>query len=206
MARHAAPKKNTFAKIATSTAVVAASTTVVIPNASAATDAEWDLLAQCESGGNWAINTGNGYYGGIQFAAGTWNAYGGQKYAPTANLATREQQIMVAEHVLAAQGWGAWPACSARYGLGSPASFHREEAPAPAPVVEAEVADTAAADEKLPVDVLFDELTAGLNYWGLDMPQEVIDSYNYYRGDIQSFYAANATVINQVLGPHAIAE
>ncbi|MDY6049311.1 MAG: resuscitation-promoting factor Rpf1 domain-containing protein [Corynebacterium sp.] len=203
MARHAAPKKNTFAKTATATAVVAASTTVVIPNASAATDREWDLLAQCESGGNWAINTGNGYYGGIQFAAGTWNAYGGQKYAPTANLATREQQIMVAEHVLAAQGWGAWPACSARYGLGSPASFHREEAPAPAPVVE-EAAP--AAEEKLPVDILFDRLQGALDYWDLPMPQEILDSYNYYRGDIQGFYAANATVINQVLGPHTIAE
>ncbi|MGB3955760.1 MAG: transglycosylase family protein, partial [Brooklawnia sp.] len=67
----------------------------------------WDAIAQCESGGNWAINTGNGYYGGLQFAASTWTAYGGGAYAPTANLATREQQIAIAEKVLAAQGWGA---------------------------------------------------------------------------------------------------
>lgn len=77
----------------------------------------WDAIAACESGGNWAINTGNGYYGGLQFAASTWTAYGGGAYAPTANLATREQQIAIAEKVLAAQGWGAWPACSAGLGL-----------------------------------------------------------------------------------------
>ena len=77
----------------------------------------WDSIAQCESGGNWAINTGNGYYGGLQFAASTWSAYGGGQYAPTANLATREQQIAIAQKVQAAQGWGAWPACTARLGL-----------------------------------------------------------------------------------------
>lgn len=92
------------------------------PAASAATPAvsngsTWDAIAQCESGGNWAINTGNGYYGGLQFAASTWTAYGGGAYAPTANLASREQQIAIAEKVLAAQGWGAWPSCSAKLGL-----------------------------------------------------------------------------------------
>lgn len=77
----------------------------------------WDSLAQCESGGNWAINTGNGYYGGLQFNPGTWNAYGGQQYAATADQATREQQIDIAEKVQAAQGWGAWPACTASLGI-----------------------------------------------------------------------------------------
>lgn len=77
----------------------------------------WDDLAQCESGGNWAINTGNGYYGGLQFAWATWLGHGGDEFAPRADLATREQQIVVAERVLASQGWGAWPACSARLGL-----------------------------------------------------------------------------------------
>jgi LysM repeat protein len=71
----------------------------------------WDAIAQCESGGNWHINTGNGYYGGLQFAASTWNGYGGQEFAPRADLATREQQIAVAERVLAGQGIGAWPHC-----------------------------------------------------------------------------------------------
>lgn len=77
----------------------------------------WDSIAQCESGGNWAINTGNGFYGGLQFTASTWAAYGGTAYAPSANLASREQQIDVAKKVQAGQGWGAWPACTASLGI-----------------------------------------------------------------------------------------
>ncbi len=77
----------------------------------------WDRLAQCESGGNWSINTGNGYYGGLQFNAGTWRAYGGDAYAPFAHQATREQQIAIAKKVQANQGWGAWPACTAKLGI-----------------------------------------------------------------------------------------
>lgn len=77
----------------------------------------WDSLAQCESGGNWAINTGNGFYGGLQFTPSTWAGHGGTAYAPSANLATREQQIAIAERVQASQGWGAWPACTARLGI-----------------------------------------------------------------------------------------
>ena len=72
---------------------------------------DWDAVAQCESGGNWSINTGNGYYGGLQFSSSTWLAYGGGAYAPRADLATRGQQIAIAEKVLAAQGAGAWPVC-----------------------------------------------------------------------------------------------
>lgn len=77
----------------------------------------WDRLAQCESGGNWSINTGNGYYGGVQFSGPTWNAMGGQKYAPTADKATREQQIEIASKLQAQSGWGQWPACSRSLGL-----------------------------------------------------------------------------------------
>jgi hypothetical protein len=77
----------------------------------------WDALAQCEAGGNWSINTGNGYSGGLQFAPGTWSGHGGSEYASTASGATREQQIAVAERVLASSGWGAWPACSRKLGL-----------------------------------------------------------------------------------------
>lgn len=77
----------------------------------------WDAIAQCESGGDWSINTGNGYQGGLQFNPGTWAAYGGTAYAPTADQATREQQIAIAEKTQAAQGWGAWPACTAKLGL-----------------------------------------------------------------------------------------
>lgn len=77
----------------------------------------WDELAQCESTGDWHINTGNGYSGGLQFNAQTWQAYGGGEYAPQAYQASREQQIAIAEKVQAAQGWGAWPACTASMGL-----------------------------------------------------------------------------------------
>ncbi|AMO63165.1 resuscitation-promoting factor RpfB [Mycolicibacterium phlei] len=76
----------------------------------------WDALARCEAGGNWAINTGNGYYGGVQFDQNTWERNGGLRYAPRADLATREEQIAIAEVTRARQGWGAWPTCSGRIG------------------------------------------------------------------------------------------
>ncbi|MFD9903835.1 transglycosylase family protein [Streptomyces sp. NPDC059063] len=79
--------------------------------ANAATASEWDRVAQCESGGNWSINTGNGYYGGLQFSASTWAAYGGTQYAPTADKASKAQQIAIGQKVLAGQGKGAWPSC-----------------------------------------------------------------------------------------------
>jgi uncharacterized protein YabE (DUF348 family) len=79
--------------------------------------ATWDALARCESGGNWAINTGNGYYGGVQFDQNTWERQGGLRYASRADLATREEQIAVAEVTRARQGWGAWPVCSGRAGV-----------------------------------------------------------------------------------------
>ncbi|MFG3050275.1 transglycosylase family protein [Kitasatospora sp. NPDC048239] len=93
--------------------------------ASAAPVSTWDAVAQCESGGNWSINTGNGFYGGLQFTPSTWKAYGGGSYAPQANQASKAQQISVAEKVLASQGPGAWPVCSQKAGLskgGAPAS------------------------------------------------------------------------------------
>jgi len=74
----------------------------------------WDAIAACESGGNWSIDTGNGFYGGLQFTEQTWLAYGGGQYAASANLATPAQQIAVAERVLAGAGIGAWPVCGAR--------------------------------------------------------------------------------------------
>ncbi len=77
----------------------------------------WEKVAACESTNNWKINTGNGYYGGLQFTQSTWEAYGGRHYAPRADLASRDQQIAIAEKVLKGQGPGAWPVCSARAGL-----------------------------------------------------------------------------------------
>ncbi|GAA4596920.1 LysM repeat protein [Actinoplanes octamycinicus] len=82
--------------------------------ASAAPNVNWDAVAKCESGGNWRINTGNGYYGGLQFSRSTWRAHGGGKYGSTANLASKSEQIVVAERVLRNQGIGAWPTCGRR--------------------------------------------------------------------------------------------
>ncbi|MEV3993170.1 transglycosylase family protein [Streptomyces sp. NPDC049837] len=77
----------------------------------------WGCVAECESGGRWNLNTGNGYYGGLQFKQSTWETYGGLAHAPRADLASRRQQITVAEEVLRWQGWVAWPTCSKKYGL-----------------------------------------------------------------------------------------
>ena len=85
-----------------------------VPAANAADSATWDALAQCESGGNWSINTGNGFYGGLQFTQQSWNGVGMSGSPATA---TRAQQIEAGERLLAIQGWGAWPACSAKLGL-----------------------------------------------------------------------------------------
>ena len=79
--------------------------------ASAESGVNWDAVAKCESGGNWAINTGNGYYGGLQFNAGTWRANGGSGMP---HNASRSEQIRVAENVLRSQGIGAWPVCGRR--------------------------------------------------------------------------------------------
>jgi uncharacterized protein YabE (DUF348 family) len=76
----------------------------------------WDAISRCEAGGNWAINSGNGYYGGVQFDQSTWERNGGARFAPRADMATREEQIAVAEVTRARQGWGAWPVCSGRAG------------------------------------------------------------------------------------------
>jgi len=97
----------------------------------AASEKTWDDVAQCESGGDWEINTGNGYYGGLQFAQATWDEYGGREFAPRADLATREEQIAVAERVLDGQGPGAWPTCGKRAGLTGPGNPNAQPAGAP---------------------------------------------------------------------------
>ncbi|MBB5928309.1 transglycosylase family protein [Streptomyces echinatus] len=90
---------------------------VAAGTANAADTATWNKVAACESSGDWSINTGNGFYGGLQFTQSTWAAYGGTRYAPRADLATRAEQMAVAEKVLDGQGPGAWPVCSVRAGL-----------------------------------------------------------------------------------------
>ncbi|NLS10178.1 LysM peptidoglycan-binding domain-containing protein [Nesterenkonia sp. MY13] len=102
-------------------AAVLAGGAVVAQAPVANAQSDWDRLAECESGGNWSINTGNGFYGGLQFMKATWDSMGGQQYAEYPHQATREQQIAVATELQARYGWGQWPSCSAQLGLsGSP--------------------------------------------------------------------------------------
>src|SRR5271156_6799616 len=129
--RKATASSVTVAKIAFTGAVLGGSGLALAGQASTASDGEWDQVARCESSGNWTINTGNGYQGGLQFAPGTGSAFGGGQYAPAAHLATREQQIAVAEHVLAHQGRGAWPVCGGLLSDATPRNVP-SEAPAPA--------------------------------------------------------------------------
>ncbi|MGD1280320.1 transglycosylase family protein [Mycobacterium seoulense] len=127
--RHRKPSTSNIsvAKIAVTGAVLGGGSIALAAQAAAATDGEWDQVARCESGGNWGINTGNGYHGGVQFSSSTWAAHGGGQYAPSAELATKEQQIAVAERVLATQGRGAWPVCGGPLSGPTP-----REIPAPA--------------------------------------------------------------------------
>ncbi|MDQ1057262.1 nucleoid-associated protein YgaU [Arthrobacter globiformis] len=155
-------KKSTFSTAArrgvtlaaVSAATLALSATAANAAAPTATNGStWDALAQCESGGNWATNTGNGFSGGLQFTPQTWAAFGG---TGSPQSASRAQQIAVAEKVQASQGWGAWPACSAKLGLngggGAPApqilpqSAPVQAAPVQAPVQTAPVAQAPVAE------------------------------------------------------------
>jgi nucleoid-associated protein YgaU len=123
--RHRAPttgsKLRRRAATVAATAGVAAVAPLLASAPAHADSVNWDAIASCESGNNWSINTGNGFYGGLQFTRGTWNAYGGGQYASTADRASRSQQIAVAERVLSGQGIGAWPVCGKR--AGSSASY-----------------------------------------------------------------------------------
>jgi len=137
--RHRAPTNT--GRLLARTAIAGAATVAPLAAAPAA-HAEgtvWDKLAQCESSGNWAINTGNGFSGGLQFTPSTWRAFGG---GGRAQDASRVEQIVVAERVLAKQGWGAWPACSRKLGLsGTPAPIR--EAPDAKPSTPKKVTSTA---------------------------------------------------------------
>ena len=137
--RHRNPSTTgkTVAKVAVTGAIMGTAGIAFTGTANAAPDSDWDRLAQCEAGGNWGINTGNGFQGGLQFSPSTWNAHGGQQYAATANQASREEQIAVAEKVLDSQGWGAWPSCSSSLGLSSAPTERSVPATPKAPEVPA---------------------------------------------------------------------
>ncbi len=129
--RHRKPTSSSVsvAKIAFTGAVLGGGSLALAGQAGAATDGEWDTVASCESGGNWAINTGNGYHGGLQFSPSTWSGHGGGEFAPAAYLATKEEQIAVAERVLASQGKGAWPTCGRSLSGPSPRNVVNEPEP-----------------------------------------------------------------------------
>ncbi len=134
--RHRKPTTSAtqVAKVAFTGAVLGGTGIALAGQATAAPDNEWDTVASCESGGNWAINTGNGYQGGLQFAPSTWSGHGGGEFAPAAHLATKEEQIAVAERVLATQGKGAWPTCGRGLSGATPRNVVADPAPLNAPL------------------------------------------------------------------------
>ena len=141
------PARRRIAGVAVAGATAAVGTMASAQSASAATSGSvWDAVAQCESGGNWSINTGNGFYGGLQFTSQTWQGFGGGKYASNANQATKAQQIEIAQKVLQTQGPGAWPVCSQKAGLTKANGMTgggSTEAPAPAPAPQQQAAPAA---------------------------------------------------------------
>ncbi|MEJ3656870.1 transglycosylase family protein [Actinomycetes bacterium KLBMP 9759] len=128
--RHRAPSNTgrVIARTALAGAVAGVPLLASAPSAFAASDSTWDRLAMCESTGDWGINTGNGYSGGLQFSPRTWKAFGGAEFASAAHQASRAEQIVVAERVLAAQTWKAWPACSKKLGLSEGATLRKAPA------------------------------------------------------------------------------
>lgn len=129
--RHRKPSTTGRAAARVAVAGVALAGPVALASpASAAPDSVWDRLAQCESSGRWDYNGSSGYDGGLQFSLRTWTGFGGGEFARYAYQASRTEQIVVAERVLAAQGWGAWPACSRKLGIRGEPVTRRASAPA----------------------------------------------------------------------------
>ncbi len=154
MAKHRAPRyvrtKQVIAKAPVAAGATAVGLGVLASPAAAATTAthDWTGVAQCESGGNWSINTGNGYYGGLQFSQPTWAGYGGTDLAARADLATPAEQVSIAEKVLAGQGIGAWPTCGKYLTEGTtPAAAAAATTPAPAPATAPATTPAPAAEQ-----------------------------------------------------------
>jgi LysM repeat protein len=138
MAKHRAARYVRTKRALAGVPVVAGATVVGLGVLSSPAQAhithDWGGVAQCESGGDWSINTGNGYYGGLQFSQSTWTGFGGAALAPRADLATPAEQVQIAEKVLAGQGIGAWPTCGKRLTEGTTRAAAQASAPAAAPV------------------------------------------------------------------------
>ncbi|MFE3110679.1 transglycosylase family protein [Kitasatospora indigofera] len=169
--------------------------------AGAASVATWDKVAMCESSGNWAINTGNGFYGGLQFTQSTWTEFGGAQYAARADLATKDQQITIAEKVLASQGPGAWPVCSVKAGLtagGAPAEVQVSSAAGTLITQAAHAARTADSSTSQTADL---PATRTYTVEAGDC-LSAIAWRNHVQGGWQKLYALNRSVLVQ--GPHHI--
>ncbi|UTT67612.1 transglycosylase family protein [Janibacter sp. CX7] len=170
----------------------------VVASNAGASDTVWDRVAMCESSGNWSINTGNGFYGGLQFTFQTWKGFGGQKYAYTANRATKAQQIEIAQEVLKVQGPGAWPVCSQRAGL----TVANGLAVDPYGTGERPSRDTTrppvtSTGGKLVVDGIQGPRTnAGIEKWGGRPMNGYLDS-----GDKRALQARVGTAQDGVIGP-----
>ncbi|HLS76225.1 MAG TPA: resuscitation-promoting factor Rpf1 domain-containing protein [Nocardia sp.] len=202
--RHRKPTSTgrTVAKVAVTGAIFGTASAALAGNASAAPDSDWDRLAQCEAGGNWGINTGNGYHGGLQFSPSTWTAHGGGEFAPTANQATREEQIVVAEKVLASQGWGAWPSCSAKLGLSSAPTLReapsKPETPRWNPVQPAPQGQNESQDLFQAVD----RAIATVQQQGVQIPQSALDFFEAAKSSnvqldphVVNFFEANKNLL-----------
>ena len=160
----AARKRGPLRKRVTGVAIAGSATLLTGVSLSAPAQAAgsvWDAVAACESGGNWAINTGNGFYGGLQFSGSTWKASGGTRYAPRADLASRAGQIATAQRTLASQGPGAWPTCGQRAGLTRANGGTVRAAPAPTIVVSRSKARTALSGKPAAAKPLVGKPAAG---------------------------------------------
>ncbi|MEV6772924.1 resuscitation-promoting factor Rpf1 domain-containing protein [Nocardia sp. NPDC051030] len=202
--RHRKPSNTgrTVAKVALTGIALGGAGVAMAGNASAAPDSDWDRLAQCEAGGNWGINTGNGFQGGLQFSPSTWNAHGGGEYAATANQATREQQIAVAEKVLASQGWGAWPSCSSSLGLSSAPTQRTAPTTTDAPRWNPNPGTVTAADDTQKVFQAVDRAVQVAQDQGVNLPQPVLDFINATKSSgvkldpgITNFFEANKALL-----------
>ncbi|WP_324288048.1 transglycosylase family protein [Agrococcus sp. SL85] len=155
-------------------------------------------LAQCESSGNWAANTGNGYYGGLQFSLSTWQAYGGSGNPADAS---RAEQIRVAENVLAGQGWGAWPSCSVQIGASGSAEPRQAT---PAPAQEAPAQQAPAEAQQQPQDVPSQEAVAAGASYELPDVERSDETITIEPGDTLSSIAEREDIESQWLGLFAV--
>ncbi|MFE5584386.1 transglycosylase family protein [Kitasatospora sp. NPDC056531] len=174
--------------------------------ANAAPVATWDKVAQCESSGNWSINTGNGFYGGLQFTSSTWAAFGGTAYAPEANQATKDQQIAIAEKVLASQGPGAWPVCSVQAGLtkgGAPAAVDTSAGTAAKPAAKPAQSQAPAAKPAKPAAPAQEQAQSSTDYTVVEGDWlSSIASKNNVQGGWQHLYDLNRATLTE--GPDTI--